>query len=58
MKAFDNLGLCYEALNQPEQAIAAYRKAIALNRDVKDAVVLATAEPRDSAAQPRRADRG
>ena len=32
MKAFDNLGLCYEALNQPEQAIAAYRKAIALNR--------------------------
>ena len=32
MKAFDNLGLCYEALNQPEQAITAYRKAIALNR--------------------------
>jgi tetratricopeptide (TPR) repeat protein len=35
MKAFDNLGLCYEALNQPEQAIAAYRKAIALNRTSK-----------------------
>ena len=35
MKAFDNLGLCYEALNQPEQAITAYRKAIALNRTSK-----------------------
>jgi tetratricopeptide (TPR) repeat protein len=35
MKAFDNLGLCYEALNQPEQAISAYRKAIALNRTSK-----------------------
>jgi len=35
MKAFDNLGLCYEALNQPEQAIATYRKAIALNRQSK-----------------------
>lgn len=35
MKAFDNLGLCYEALNEPEQAILAYRKAIALNRTSK-----------------------
>ena len=35
MKAFDNLGLCYEALNQPDQAIGAYRKAIALNRTSK-----------------------
>ena len=35
MKAFDNLGLCYEALNRPEQAMAAYRKAIALNRTTK-----------------------
>ena len=34
-KAYDNLGLCYEALNQPEQAIAAYRKAIALNQTAK-----------------------
>jgi tetratricopeptide (TPR) repeat protein len=35
MKAFDNLGLCYEALNKPDEAIAAYRKAIALNRQSK-----------------------
>ena len=35
MKAFDNLGLCYEALNQPERAIAAYHKAVALNRASK-----------------------
>jgi tetratricopeptide (TPR) repeat protein len=32
MRAYDNLGLCYEALNQPEQAIPMYRQAIALNR--------------------------
>ena len=31
-RAFDNLGLCYEALNQPEQAIVAYREAVRLNR--------------------------
>jgi tetratricopeptide (TPR) repeat protein len=35
MKAFDNLGLCYEALNQPDKAIVAYRKANALNRTSK-----------------------
>jgi tetratricopeptide (TPR) repeat protein len=32
MRAYDNLGLCYEALNQPDLAIASYRQAIALNR--------------------------
>jgi tetratricopeptide (TPR) repeat protein len=32
VRAYDNLGLCYEALNQPEAAIDSYRKAIALNR--------------------------
>jgi tetratricopeptide (TPR) repeat protein len=36
-RAFDNLGLCYEAQNQPEQAILRYREAVRLNRaaDVK-----------------------
>jgi tetratricopeptide (TPR) repeat protein len=32
MRAYDNLGLCYEALNQPDLAIAPYRQAIALNQ--------------------------
>lgn len=32
MRAHDNLGLCYEALNQPDEAIAHYREAIRLNR--------------------------
>jgi tetratricopeptide (TPR) repeat protein len=32
MRAHDNLGLCYEAVHEPEQAIAHYRQAIALNR--------------------------
>jgi tetratricopeptide (TPR) repeat protein len=32
VRAFDNLGLCHEALNQPEVAIARYREAIRLNR--------------------------
>jgi tetratricopeptide (TPR) repeat protein len=36
MKAFDNLGLCYEALSRPEDAIVVYRKAIALNRTSKE----------------------
>ena len=58
MKAFDNLGLCYEALNQPEQAIAAYRKAIALNRASTRTVVLAASEPGDPVAHARRACRG
>jgi tetratricopeptide (TPR) repeat protein len=32
VRAYDNLGLCYEALNQPELALEQYRKAILLNR--------------------------
>jgi tetratricopeptide (TPR) repeat protein len=32
VRAFDNLGLCHEALNQPEAAMARYRDAIRLNR--------------------------
>jgi tetratricopeptide (TPR) repeat protein len=32
VRAYDNLGLCYEALNQPNAALPAYRKAIELNR--------------------------
>ena len=32
VRAFDNLGLCHEALNQPEEAIVRYREAIRLNR--------------------------
>jgi tetratricopeptide (TPR) repeat protein len=32
VRGFDNLGLCHEALNQPEQAIARYREAVRLNR--------------------------
>ena len=33
IRAYDNLGLCYEALNQPDQAIAHYRRANELNRN-------------------------
>lgn len=36
VRAFDNLGLCHEALNQPEVAIARYREAIRLNRMAAD----------------------
>jgi tetratricopeptide (TPR) repeat protein len=32
MRAYDNLGLCYEAQHQPEPAIRHYREAIRLNR--------------------------
>jgi tetratricopeptide (TPR) repeat protein len=32
VRAYDNLGLCYEALNQQEQALVQYRKALDLNR--------------------------
>jgi tetratricopeptide (TPR) repeat protein len=32
VRAHDNLGLCAEALNQPDQALAHYRKAVELNR--------------------------
>jgi tetratricopeptide (TPR) repeat protein len=32
VRAYDNLGLCYEALNQPEDALPPYRKAVELNR--------------------------
>ncbi len=32
VRAHDNLGLCAEALNQPDQALAHYRKANELNR--------------------------
>lgn len=32
VRAHDNLGLCYEALNQPDEAIRHYREAVRLNR--------------------------
>jgi tetratricopeptide (TPR) repeat protein len=32
VRAYDNMGLCYEALNQPDSAIAEYHKAVELNR--------------------------
>lgn len=32
VRAHDNLGLCYEAQNQPDKALAHYREAIELNR--------------------------
>jgi tetratricopeptide (TPR) repeat protein len=32
VRAHDNLGLCAEALNEPEQALMHYRKAVELNR--------------------------
>jgi tetratricopeptide (TPR) repeat protein len=35
MKAHDNLGLCYEALDDPEQAVVHYREAIRLNRQAQ-----------------------
>lgn len=31
-RAHDNLGLCYEALNQPDESIPHYREAVRLNR--------------------------
>ena len=35
-RTFDNLGLCYDALNQVDLAIAQYREAVRLNRLVAD----------------------
>jgi tetratricopeptide (TPR) repeat protein len=32
VRAYDNLGLSYEALNEPDKALAAYAKAVELNR--------------------------
>ena len=32
VRAHDNLGLCYEALNEPDEAIPHYREALRLNR--------------------------
>ena len=32
VRAYDNLGLCYDALNQSDQAAVQYRKAVELNR--------------------------
>jgi tetratricopeptide (TPR) repeat protein len=34
-RAHDNLGLCYEALNDDDQAVAHYREAIRLNREAR-----------------------
>jgi tetratricopeptide (TPR) repeat protein len=33
MKAYDNLGLCYDALGKNEDAILAYKQAVRLNRE-------------------------
>lgn len=33
LRAYDNLGLCYEALNQPDEAIRQYREAIRRTRE-------------------------
>jgi tetratricopeptide (TPR) repeat protein len=33
LRAYDNLGLCYEALNQPDEAIRQYREAIRRARE-------------------------
>jgi tetratricopeptide (TPR) repeat protein len=33
MRAYDNLGLCYEALNRPDEAIGQYREAIRRTRE-------------------------
>lgn len=33
LRAYDNLGLCYEALNQPDEAIRHYREAIRRSRE-------------------------
>jgi tetratricopeptide (TPR) repeat protein len=35
-RTFDNLGLCYEALNDPAEAATAYREAVRLNRLAAD----------------------
>jgi tetratricopeptide (TPR) repeat protein len=32
MRAYDNLGLCYEMIDEPDKAITSYREAIRLNR--------------------------
>ena len=34
-RAHDNLGLCYEALHQPDEAVWHYREAVRLNREVE-----------------------
>jgi tetratricopeptide (TPR) repeat protein len=35
LRAHDNLGLCYEALDDPDTAIAHYREAVSLNREAR-----------------------
>ncbi len=32
VRAYDNLGLCYEALNEPDRALERYGKAVEMNR--------------------------
>jgi len=34
VRAYDNLGLCYDALNQSDEAASQYRKAVELNRQL------------------------
>ncbi len=51
VRAYDNLGLCYEALNEPEKAVASYREAIRRIKADGRALALAVPEPRDRAAQ-------
>ena len=58
-RAHDNLGLCYEALNQPDEAIPHYREAVRLNRlDDKAAFGLACAQSRHPAPHARGTGRG
>ena len=35
IRAHDNLGLCYDALNEPDRALVHHRKAVELNRSVE-----------------------
>ena len=53
-RTFDNLGLCYEALNQIDLAIAQYREAVRLNRLVARSVAVARHQPRERAGARRR----
>ena len=45
VRAWDNMALCYEALNRVDEAVHAYEIAVAANRRAADAFALAAAEP-------------
>ena len=57
-RAYDNLGLCYEALGRFDEAQRSYETAIRLNDGAEDPLAVAAAQPRHAAHAPRPQRRG